>query len=202
MTHSTPALAAGRRAFLILGLMLAVLVSPDAVAAPWAHGPDGEHLEAPAASSASAEPGFEARSELFEVVGRLHAEELLLFIDRFDSNEPVLGATVEVESAGRKAHATFHADLGDYSVTDAALLDALQEPGQHALVLTVVAGDDADLLDGTLRVGDHPLGTDEQGHSDDGPGWRFWLLVGGGGLVLVVLTAWGIRARRSRVAVQ
>lgn len=200
MIHSTSAPAAGRRALLILGLVLAALVNPNAFAGPGAHGPDGEHLETPASSagSASAESGFEARSELFEVVGRLHADELSLFIDRFDSNEPVLGAAVELESGSHKANAAFHADLGDYSVTDAPLLAALQKPGQHALVLTVVAGDDADLLDATLFVADHVAASD--GHSHDGPGWRSWGLLAGGGLVLVLLAAWAVRGRRSSEA--
>ena len=41
--------------------------------------------------------------------------ELSVTIDRYDSNEPVLGAAVEVESDGMRAAAQFHADHGDYA---------------------------------------------------------------------------------------
>ena len=57
-----------------------------------------------------------------------------------------------MEAAGRKATAKFHADRGDYAIDDAAFLQALSRPGEHALVFTVVAGEDSDLLDGTLAV--------------------------------------------------
>lgn len=190
MTPSRPALAACRRAVFSFGLMLSALPGANVFAAPGAHGPSGEHLETPAGgASASTAPGFETRSELFEIVGRLHSDELSLFVDRFDSNAPVMGATVEVESGGHKASATFHADLGDYSITDAALLAALKKAGEHALVLTVMAGDDADLLDATLVVGMPDADAGGDGHSHDERGVWFWLLVAAavlGGLVLTV----------------
>lgn len=131
-----------------------LLVAAPAWAAPGAHGPGGEHLDSPNASAgtASARPGLEARSEAFELVATLHASELSILIDRYATNEPVLGATLEVESAGVKAQAKFHADHGDYAIDDAALLALLRKPGEHALVFTLMAGADSDLLDGTLRV--------------------------------------------------
>lgn len=194
MTPSRFALAACRRAVLGFGLMLYAILGANAFAAPGAHGPGGEHLETPAGgASASTAPGFETRSELFEIVGRLHADELSLFVDRFDSNAPVIGATVEVESGGHKGSATFHADLGDYSITDAALLAALKKPGEHALVLTVMAGDDADLLDATLVVGMPDAGAGGDGHGHDERGVWFWLLVaavvlGGLGLTAAIIS--------------
>ena len=68
-------------------------------AGPGAHGPNGEHLDAPTvAASGKASPRIEAKSELFELVGTLAGGELSLLIDRFQSNEPLLKAEVEVES--------------------------------------------------------------------------------------------------------
>ena len=64
----------------------------------------------------------------------------------------MLNAKLEVESGSLKAAAAFRAEAGDYVVTDAALLKALAAPGEHALVFTLVAGKDSDLLDGTLVV--------------------------------------------------
>jgi hypothetical protein len=94
---------------------------------------------------------MEARTETFELVGTLRADEFSMLINRFETNEPVLDATVEVESGSAKASAKFHADFGDYSVDDVAFLKLLQAPGEHAVVITVMAGAEADLLDGTLK---------------------------------------------------
>lgn len=124
-------------------------------AAPGAHGPDGEHLDAPpgaAVAGAAALPRFEAQSELFEVVGRLQAEGLSLYLNQFQSSEPVLQAQLQIESGALQAAATFRPEQGDYLLDDAALLQALRQPGQHALVLTVIAGEQSDLLEGRLEV--------------------------------------------------
>lgn len=153
-------------------MTLLLTLNATALAAPGAHGPNGEHLDAPAAAMvASTLPRLEAASESFELVAELRAAELVLVVDRYETNEPVLGARLEVESGGLKAVAAFRAEQGDYAVTDAALLKALAVPGEHGLVFTLVAGAESDLLDGTLlagaghataRQGDH-------GHSHDDP---------------------------------
>ena len=150
------------------------------LAAPGAHGPNGEHLDGPATMrAASSLPRLEAKSEAFELVAELRASELAILIDRYESNEPVLGAKLEVESGPLKAVAAFRAEQGDYVVTDAAMLKALAVPGEHGLVFTLVAGKDSDLLDGTLvgmaaRVAaaakddhGHAHGGDEHGHDHE-----------------------------------
>ncbi|KJS70351.1 MAG: hypothetical protein Q7T22_06320 [Serpentinimonas sp.] len=124
-------------------------------AAPGAHGPDGEHLDAPAGAAVAgvaALPRFEAQSELFEVVGRLQADGLSLYLNQFQSSEPVLQAQLQIESGALQGTAAFRPEQGDYLLNDAALLQALRQPGQHALVLTVIAGEQSDLLEGTLQV--------------------------------------------------
>lgn len=136
-----------------LGALLLLEIAP-ALAAPGAHGPAGEHLDTPATMrAASALPRVEASTEAFELVAELRASEMAIVIDRYETNEPVLGAKLEVESGTLKAVATFRAEQGDYLVTDAALLKALAAPGEHGLVFTLVAGNDSDLLDGTLVNG-------------------------------------------------
>ena len=141
-------------------------------AAPGAHGPNGEHLDGPATvRAASALPRVEAQSDLFELVAELRASELVIVIDRYASNEPVLGAKLEIESGALKAVANFRAEQGDYVVTDAALLKALAAPGEHGLVFTLVAGTDSDLLDGTLLVagpGGAAAAAAAHGHAHDG----------------------------------
>lgn len=182
---------------LSVALLAVMLAGGPAFAAPGAHGPNGEHLDAPAGSGGvvNAAPRFEAQSDMFEVVGRLQGGELSMLINRFATNEPVLDAKVEIESGTTKAQATFHADLGDYAVDDAAMLKALSLPGgDHPLVITVLAGSDADLLDGTLSV---TVPADDHG---DGHGLPYWIW---GALVIAALAAVGLyyrhRAGNSRI---
>lgn len=135
---------------LALATLLACTAMP-ATAGPGAHGPNGEHLDGPATMvAAAAFPRMEAKSETFELVATLLAGGLSVLIDRYETNEPVLGAALEVESGGIKARATFQADQGTYAVDDPKLLAQLRAAGEHALVFTLVAGQDSDLLDGTL----------------------------------------------------
>jgi hypothetical protein len=148
-----------------------LLAASPALAGPGAHGPNGEHLDAPTTRRAGpALPRLEARTETFELVAELRAAELVIVVDRYETNEPVLGAKLEVESSGVKTVAAFRAEQGDYAAIDAALLKALAAPGEHGLVFTLVAGSDSDLLDGTLVTAaaqgnqGHSHGVDDHGH--------------------------------------
>ena len=189
-----------------LALLLATMT---AGAAPGAHGPNGEHLDGPTTMrAASSLPRVEAKSEAFELVAELRASELAILVDRYESNEPVLGAKLEVESGSVKAVAAFRAELGDYVITDAAMLKALAAPGEHGLVFTLVAGKDSDLLDGTLvgpgsRVAaaaakdghGHAHGGDDHGHSH--PVERAaWMGAGVAALGLIGGIAWWRQRRR------
>jgi hypothetical protein len=160
-----------RRRMLAIILPFVLLLGAGAAAAPGAHGPNGEHLDAPAQAIAgrSGAPRMEASSETFELVGHLRADEFSMLINRFETSEPVLEAQVDVEVDGVKAAAKFHSDMGDYAVDDAAFLKALRAPGEHALVVTVIAGADSDLLDGTLKNDGAAAGSGEgaHGHSHD-----------------------------------
>jgi hypothetical protein len=135
-------------------IFTAMLSASGAIAGPGAHGPNGEHLDAPAGHVHNGGgPRIETFTETFELVAHLEADELSILVDRYATNEPVLNGVLEVEYKGIKAPATFHADHGDYAVTDPRLLKALAVPGKHALVFTLAAGEDSDLLEGTLEVG-------------------------------------------------
>ena len=181
----------------VAGLLL--LACGLAHAGPGAHGPNGEHLDAPGAlsSAGTTAPRLEAQTDLFELVARLGGGELSILVDRYATNEPVLDASVEVESGGLRAIAKFHADHGDYAIDDAALLKRLSTPGEHALVITVKAGADADLLDGTLVVGSAPT-PEGRGHGA-GAGSALWmaaavLVAGAGGVAAAVI--WRRQRRR------
>lgn len=109
-------------------------------------------LAGPMLALAAPQPVVVAESEAFEIVGRLAAEGLVLHVDRAPSNEPVLAASLEIETAGRTASAVFRPASGDYLVADAAWLAPLRQAGEHVLALTLIAGDDGDLLSGELLV--------------------------------------------------
>lgn len=95
---------------------------------------------------------MEAKSEDFELVARLAGGEFTMMINRFATGEPVLDAQIEVESGAQKLTMPFHKDMGDYATDDEALLKLLATPGAHPVVITIVAGSESDLLEGTLNV--------------------------------------------------
>ena len=163
-------------------------------AAPGAHGPNGEHLDSPTSGSTavSRQPRVETSSDLFEVVATLSSSELSILIDRYATNAPVLGATVEVEFGTLKAKAKFHADHGDYAIDDSTFLQAISKPGAHPLVFTIFAGEDGDLVTGTLTVAD----TEHQHHHHEflGLSERTWIVIGV--LVLLIIGVVAILWRR------
>ncbi|MBP7084563.1 MAG: hypothetical protein KBF40_00275 [Giesbergeria sp.] len=112
-----------------------------------AHGGEDHGDAAAPAPVASAAPRAQAQSEDFELVAEVQGQALVLFLDRFDSNAPVVGAQVEVDSGGPPAMAAETAP-GVYRVA----ASPWTQPGRHALTVSVQAGDTADLLSATLDV--------------------------------------------------
>lgn len=194
-------------------LIAALGLTGMAQAGPGAHGPNGEHLDAPATSvsAQAAAPRIEAHSEAFELVASWQDGQLSAWVDRYETNTPVLGATLEAEVGGLKATGQFRPEQGDYVFTDPKLLAALAQPGQHPLVFTLVAGADSDLLDGVLDTRSaqaagahashdgHDDDHDEAAHDHPERRWTPWVLGGVGGLVALGLGGWAwSRARRAR----
>jgi len=171
-------------------LVVAMLSTSTALAGPGAHGPNGEHLDAPGSQHAQVDTGprIETFTESFELVGQVEADQFSIMIDRYETNEPVLGGKLEVEVNGAKASAKFHADHGDYVVNDVQFLKMIAAPGKHGLVFTLTAGDESDLLEGTLDV---KAVDDVHSHSSGYTGW-----IVAGGLLAAVLIALAIRRVR------
>jgi hypothetical protein len=171
--------------------LIGLCAMSTALASPGAHGPNGEHLDetAPMAGGTAA-PRIETFTESFELVGQLSGGELSVLIDRYETNAPVLNGQLEVEYQGLKAPAKFHADLGDYAIDDPKLLAAISKPGAHPLLFTLIAGEESDLLEGTLVVG--PVHSDEHEHEDAG----LWLWVIGAAIVAAMLAAIALLRRR------
>ena len=162
---------------------LAVVVSPA-----WA-GEGHDHGDALAAATGAASPRFAAHSDLFEVVGVLTGDELSITLDRYTSNEPVLKAKIEVESGGYKAVAAFHTDHNDYSVPSTAF----KKPGTYAIVLTVTAGEQTDLLTGELMVPDPNA---QAAHAEPAKPWLSWAAYASGALLLVAIALFALRRRQ------
>jgi hypothetical protein len=176
----------------LLNIFLFYLVTMSAVLA---HGPDGDHTHegtAGAQTQSGTHPRIDAATESFEMVGQLQGGQLSILIDRYETNEPVLNGKLEAELNGLKAPAAFRAEHGDYLITDAAFLQALSRPGKHALVFTLAAADESDLLEGSLEV--KAAGRIE-GHS------HFpWTWTGAGLLAALVLMALAVKRRRSKTS--
>lgn len=141
---------------------------------------------APVPVTASA-PRAVAATEDFEVVAILEGKHLVVYVDRFASNEPVGKAKVEIEGAGLKGFAG-EAAPGTYVMDLAAALP----PAKHALTISIEAGDSADLLSATLDTS-QPLATDAAAHD-----WSrrvVWIVA-----VLLLLAAGALLLYRRRKA--
>ncbi|MFN7642295.1 MAG: hypothetical protein ACK5PW_04290 [Burkholderiales bacterium] len=121
-----------------LGLLAVLSCAP--ASAHEGHVHDDEAARTAPAPSASAAPRFGTASELFELVGALDGRRLVLWLDRAADTSPVTDATLELEIAGRSMRAR---PAGDTYVIE---LDAPLAPGRVAIVATVEAGGDTDLL--------------------------------------------------------
>lgn len=161
-----------------------------AVAVPaWAGGDasDGHTHAAPEPLPTMAiAPRAVAATEEFEVVAALEGRQLVLYVDRYASNDPVANAKVEVEGAGVKGLAG-EAAPGTYVIELAPALPA----ARHPLTITVEAGDTTDLLSATLDTSAAPAAGDAHVH-----GWGervVWVLAG-----LLLAAAGALLALRQR----
>lgn len=135
------------RRLIAVAMAVASLAAPVAVPALAHEG--HEHGDAPKPAVATAVPTMETSSSDFELVATAQGRTLLIHLDRFATNEPVTGATVEVTADGEAATAaTVSGEEGVYRL-DAAWLS---KPGPHELTVSITAADAADLLIGTLEV--------------------------------------------------
>lgn len=173
-------------------LCAAILIASSA--AVWA-GEGHDHGEGPAAQAGKSLPVVTAVSESFELVGRLHRDELSILIDRASTTEPVLNASLTIDVDGRSIAAPFHADHGDYSLSDPAALAKLHQVGSKPLTFTLVAGNDSDLLTGELDVHD-----EDPAVAGRLLGWKenaLWAGAALAGLALLSLLVRRIRASRN-----
>jgi hypothetical protein len=173
-------------------LALATALFTAASLAGPGHDHDHDHGAAPAGGG-QASPRFEASSDLFELVGVADGDTLVLYVDRYDNNAPVLDGAIEVEmlTAGGqplKVAAAAQPD-GTYSFKS----ELLRRPGDYAFQITVTAGQDLDILAGNLTI--PAPAADDNAHARGIDGWL--LAVGvAGGLVVLAIVATLLRRRR------
>jgi hypothetical protein len=83
-------------------------------------------------------------SEAFELLVLARDAKLLIYLDRFRTNEPVEGATIQVDTPAGSATA----QAGEPYKVEAPWL----RPGRHDLLFTITAGADVDVLTATLVI--------------------------------------------------
>ena len=142
-------------------------------------------------------PRGEAASDAFEIVAIARGENLEIYLDRFATNEPVIGATIEVETPSGSVKAAEGAD-GTYRLAAPWLAKS-----EHTdLIFTVTAGDTTDILPMTIPAA--PGAGARRCATRCGAGGRFdrnsVLLVLGGALAGALLCAMALRGRRSMAA--
>lgn len=104
---------------------------------------EGHDHDAPAAAAGPANVASrgEAASENFELVAVAQGTELLIYLDRFATNAPITGATIEVETPAGPAKAE-ERDDGTYRLPAPWLANA----GHLDLIFTVSADNAVDIL--------------------------------------------------------
>jgi hypothetical protein len=153
----------------------------------WA-GEGHDHGDAPAAATGTAAPRLTSHSDLFELVGMVEGNEMKIYLDRFSTNEPVTDAKIEVEIGNIKGIAAAQAD-GSYIFKN----DVFTKPGDLSVSFTVIAGKDADLLAGDLKI-DGPV--DDHAHDENAKSWLRWAAYAGGALLLAAIVFVAMRRRR------
>ncbi len=125
---------------------MAVLTLASPVRAHEGH----DHGTPPPVVSAQTAPRAEAQSALFELVAVARGPSLEIHLDRFDTNEPIVGATLDVETPAGPVTATVDGDV--------YRLDApwAEQPGTYDLIATIASGSDIDFLTATLVIPEAP----------------------------------------------
>ena len=173
-------------------ILIAFMVLFMAFLNPAMASPGHDHGDEPAAVTGTASPRVSAHSDLFELVGVVEGNVLKIFLDRYDTNEPVTGAKIEVEVGNIKGIAAAQAD-GSYSFVD----DVFSKPADLAVSFTILAGKDADLLAGDLKI---TSPADDHAHDESAKSWLLWSAYAGGALLLVLAAVSIVRRRRPRLA--
>lgn len=150
-----------------------------------------DHGGAPAANASSASPRITLHTDLFELTGIVESGKMMVYLDRYATNEPLAGATIAFESGSDKGLASPQVD-GTYLIK----FEGLEKPGELPMSFTVTAGQDTDLLAGELTLGD------PHAHGDEAVSqlWWRWSAYAAGLLVLLSFAVFSLLKRLARRA--
>jgi cobalt-zinc-cadmium efflux system membrane fusion protein len=158
---------------------------------------EGHDHGQPPLSPANVLPRAESSSDSFELVAVAAPGELLIWLDRFGSNQPVEGAAIEVETPSGPARATVRRGA-------AYRLDApwLASAGRFDLIFTVAVDGETDILPLTLDTRQRDNATGLAAHVPESSGLRPWtqpavLIAAGSGFVIGLITLALLRRRRT-----
>lgn len=141
---------------LILRAFLFAFVMSAAPLLPLAH--EGHDHGPPQPEQVTiAAPRAEAQSEDFELVAIARDGALLIYLDRFRTNEPLIGASIQLETPDGPKLAAPEQDRYRLEAPWA------MQPGKHELLFTVTHEADVDVLTTTLVVPDLPAAARDNG---------------------------------------
>lgn len=161
------ALGGSRLGVLVVAAMAAALLTFLPLTPPaLAH--EGHDHGPPEVVTGPIAPRVSARSETFELVGILRGDRLVIYLDRFATNEPVTTADIAV-TIGDTAEAVNAewASEGTYALTSPRFKTA----GPIELVFSITGEAGEDLLAGTLTVP-----SDAAAPAPGGSGFGTWLM--------------------------
>ncbi len=144
LSQPTRALAMKRNLALLRAAFAAVLLMTGSADGHEGHDHTDESRAAPPAATL---PRLEAASGPFELVAVLQRGELVLYLDRLETNAPIVDALITVETPAGPVTAGATAEAGTYRIAA-----PWAKPGSHDLVFAVTAADQAEVLAGTLTV--------------------------------------------------
>ncbi|WP_029585266.1 HlyD family efflux transporter periplasmic adaptor subunit [Bradyrhizobium sp. URHD0069] len=155
-----------------------------------------DHDEQQQVVSPGALPRGDSVSNEFEIVAVARGETLEIYLDRFATNEPVTGASLEVESPSGPAKATPDTD-GKYRLA----APWLAKSGRTDLIFTVTAGAITDILPLTIEVPAAQAQHMARENAAGGPiNKNAILLVMGGVLAGAIVSAIALRGGRRAAA--
>jgi cobalt-zinc-cadmium efflux system membrane fusion protein len=161
---------------LVATLVLAVSGSVVGTAAHEGH----DHGPPPPPLPTTIKPRLAIHSDTYELVAILNGASLSLFLDRYDSNEPVTDARISLLAGETSADAEPRPD-GTYRV----IVPALAKPGRHELVFTISHKDGDDLLAGEFTTSEPPVASVAAAPRAAGLGsWQQGILTLGIGIVV------------------
>ncbi|CAM5276596.1 hypothetical protein AFEL58S_00154 [Afipia felis] len=131
-----------RHSLLLISALVMLVVSSQRTLAHEGH----DHDVAATSVTLPASPRAETSSETFELVAVARSGEIVIYLDGFQSNEPVLDANVEIETPQGSVHAR---PAGDDTYRFPAPWAA--NTGRYDLIATVTKGDNADILTFTIE---------------------------------------------------